>query len=60
MDNRKHSGHRDKGLSKADQLIEHFSGNAWVKAARTILSKENQSEEEFLGAQAVLMVNGML
>jgi hypothetical protein len=49
--------HKD---SDASHLLQHFKGSDWVEAAHAILCKETQSEEAFLGAKAILMLNGLV
>ena len=43
-----------------DANLNTFQDPALVDVAKQILSKADQSEAEFLGAQAVLLMNGLI
>jgi hypothetical protein len=43
-----------------DTVMNRFCDAHYVDLARTILSRDDQSEEAFLGAQAILLLNGLL
>lgn len=45
---------------KRDVLREKFGSDEALRQAREVLLKEEQTEEAFLGAQAVLMMQGLL
>lgn len=45
---------------KRDTLREKYGSEEALKQARELLLKDEQSEEAFLGAQAVLMMQGLL
>jgi hypothetical protein len=40
--------------------LEHFCKPEMVLSAQAMLSEQNVSEEAFLGAQCVLLLNGLL
>ncbi len=44
----------------ADILTEKFSNDRMLTVARETLSSGEQSEEAFLGAQGILLLNGLL
>lgn len=44
----------------SDQVLSAYTQQAMVDAAESMLTLEGLSEEGFLGAQAVLMLNGIL
>jgi len=43
-----------------DLLSAKYMSEAMVQAARDILGQHEQTEDAFLGAQAVLLLNGLL
>lgn len=43
-----------------DVLAEKFCNDEILQVAKLLLGKPDQSEEEFLGAQGVLLINGLL
>lgn len=45
---------------KRDVLREKYGNEEALKQARELLVKDEQSEEGFLGAQAVLMLQGLI
>jgi len=44
----------------SDSVLSPYTQQAMVDAAESMLTLEGLSEEGFLGAQAVLMLNGIL
>lgn len=51
---------RNKRKFATDNVLSPFTQPAMVEAAESMLTLEGLSEEGFLGAQAVLMLNGIL
>ncbi|WP_373531992.1 hypothetical protein [Vampirovibrio sp.] len=45
---------------KRDTLHDKYGSDEALKQAKDLLLKDEQSEEAFLGAQAVLMLQGLL
>lgn len=46
--------------SDKDILVEKYCSKEQLHCAFTVLNRLEQSEEAFLGAQAILMLNGVL
>ncbi len=44
----------------ADILTEKFNNNRMLTVAKEVLAEGEQSEEAFLGAQGILLLNGLL
>ena len=47
-------------LYKDDHFSKRFATDDMINAAKDILNEAEQTEEAFLGAQAVLLLNGLL
>jgi hypothetical protein len=47
-------------LKKRDILKERFGNQQALEKARKMLEKEDQSEEQFLGAQGILILHGLI
>ncbi|MBX2861025.1 MAG: hypothetical protein KTR14_07310 [Vampirovibrio sp.] len=47
-------------MNKRDELNEKYLCNQMVGKAKRVLEAADQSEEEFLGAQAVFLLNGLI
>lgn len=45
---------------KRDTLREKYGSEEALKQAKELLLKDEQSEEGFLGAQAILMLQGLI
>lgn len=43
-----------------DVLTEKFCNDEILQVAKLLLGRPDQTEEEFLGAQGVLLINGLL
>lgn len=46
--------------AEKDILRDKFGQEQMLKSAQSVLTRFDQTEEEFLGAQAVLMIHGQL
>lgn len=49
-----------KWFQKRDMLREKYCSEDSLQQARELLQKDEQTEEAFLGAQAVLLLQGFL
>ena len=47
-------------LNKRDILKEKFGNQKAIEKARKMLEEEDQSEEQFLGAQGILILHGLI
>lgn len=47
-------------LEHDDILSEKYMSNDMVSLAHRVLTEGDQAEEDFLGAQGILMLNGLL
>ena len=59
METRKLKPYGDSPFSK-DKVFDLYQSPKLVLAANAILGQPDQSEEAFLGAQAVLLLNGLI
>ncbi len=47
-------------FDKIDLLSEKYANDKMVNVARELLTAEDQTEEDFLGAQGVLLLAGLI
>ncbi len=58
--NKPSSETRDKRKFVDDKYFQPYTQPKMIEAAKELLCREDISEEAFLGAQAVLMLNGLI
>lgn len=47
-------------VKKKDPLKKHYQNQKSLEEARKVLEMDEQTEESFLGAQAILLLNDLL